>query len=107
MVIDAGKGIESQTGKLFEVCRQRGVPIFTFMNKCDRPTLEPLALIDELERVLNIKAYPMNWPIGTGLEFKGVFDRLSKQVHLFERTTGGAYRAPVAIGDLSDSFVRE
>src|ERR1700745_259186 len=56
MVIDAGKGIESQTRKLFEVCRQRGVPIFTFMNKCDRPTLDPLSLIEELERVLQIGA---------------------------------------------------
>src|SRR3989441_7012601 len=66
MVIDAGKGIEAQTRKLFEVCRQRGVPIFTFMNKCDRPMLEPLALLDELERVLGIGAFPVNWPIGTG-----------------------------------------
>src|SRR6476469_4656581 len=94
MVIDAGKGIETQTRKLFEVCRQRQVPIFTFMNKCDRPTLEPLALLDELERVLNIRAFPMNWPIGNGIDFKGVYDRMQKQVHLFERTAGGAYRAP-------------
>src|SRR5579885_96529 len=84
MVIDAGKGIESQTRKLFEVCRQREVPIFTFMNKCDRPTLEPLALLDELERVLNIGAFPVNWPIGNGSDFKGVFDRQEHQVHLFE-----------------------
>jgi peptide chain release factor 3 len=107
MIIDAGKGIESQTRKLFEVCRQRGVPIFTFMNKCDRPTLEPIALLDELERVLGIGAFPVNWPIGTGVDFKGVYDRLSKQVHLFERTVGGAYRAPVEIGDLNDPVVRE
>src|SRR5437867_9426542 len=84
MVIDAGKGIESQTRKLFEVCRQRGVPIFTFMNKLDRPARDPLALLDELERVPGIAAYPVNWPIGTGPDFKGVYDRLSKQVHLFE-----------------------
>ncbi len=58
MVIDAGKGIETQTRKLFEVCRRRGVPIFTFINKLDRPAREPLALLDELERVLGIKAYP-------------------------------------------------
>ena len=107
MVIDAGKGIESQTRKLFEVCRQRGVPIFTFMNKCDRPTLEPLSLLDELERVLGIGAFAVNWPIGTGADFKGVFDRLSKQVHLFERTAGGAYRAPVAIGSMSEPLIRE
>lgn len=107
MVIDAAKGIESQTRKLFEVCRQRGVPIFTFINKCDRPMREPLALLDELERVLGIGAFPVNWPIGTGLDFKGVYDRRAKQVHLFERTVGGQYRAPVAVGGLSDSFVRE
>jgi small GTP-binding protein len=65
MVIDAGKGIESQTRKLFEVCRMRGIPIFTFMNKMDRPSREPLALLDELENVLGIGACPMNWPLGT------------------------------------------
>lgn len=107
MVIDAGKGIESQTRKLFEVCRQRGVPIFTFMNKCDRPTREPLSLLDEVESVLGIGAFPVNWPIGTGPDFKGVFDRRAKQVHLFERTVGGQFRAPVEIGDFSDPFVRE
>ncbi len=106
MVIDAGKGIESQTRKLFEVCRRRGVPIFTFMNKLDRPTLEPLNLLDELETVLGIGAFPMNWPLGTGVDFKGVYDRLQKQVHLFERTVGGAYRAPVEIRDLQDPSVK-
>jgi peptide chain release factor 3 len=107
MVIDAGKGIESQTLKLFEVCRMRKVPIFTFMNKLDRPTLEPLALLDELERVLQIQAFPVNWPLGTGPDFRGVYDRLTKQVHFFERTTGGLYRAPVSIHSLSDQVVRE
>src|SRR5947209_17904546 len=76
MVIDAGKGIESQTRKLFEICRRRGVPIFTFMNKLERPGREPLELLDELESVLGIHAYAMNWPLGTGPEFKGVSDRL-------------------------------
>jgi peptide chain release factor 3 len=107
MVIDAGKGIESQTLKLFEVCRQRGVPIFTFMNKCDRPTREPLALLDELERVLGIGAFPVNWPIGNGFEFQGVFDRRAREVHLFERTVGGQFRAPVSIGGLGDPVIRE
>ena len=107
MVIDAGKGIEPQTRKLFEVCRRRGVPIFTFMNKLDRPSLEPLTLLDELENVLGIKAYPVNWPLGAGDRFKGVFDRMTKEVHLFERTSHGAFRAPVAISDLSDPVVRE
>src|SRR5437764_13273876 len=100
MVIDAGKGIETQTRKLFEVCRQRGVPIFTFMNKLDRPARDPLSLLDELESVLGIHAYPMNWPLGTGFDFKGVFDRQKKEVHIFERTVKGAYRAPVSIHGL-------
>jgi peptide chain release factor 3 len=106
MVIDSAKGIEPQTRKLFEVCRQRGVPIFTFMNKCDRPMKEPLALLDELERVLGIGSFPVNWPIGNGFEFQGVYDRQTKQMHLFERTVGGKYRAPVSVGGLEDPIIR-
>lgn len=106
MVIDAAKGIEPQTRKLFEVCRQRGVPIFTFMNKCDRPMKDPLALLDELERVLGIGAFPVNWPIGNGFEFQGVFDRQTQQMHLFERTVGGQFRAPVQVGGLHDEIIR-
>ena len=107
MVIDAGKGIETQTRKLFEVCKRRGVPIFTFMNKCDRPTRDPLALIDELESVLKIGAFPVNWPLGNGPTFRGIYDRQTKDVHLFERTAQGAYRAPVQVADLSDPVVRD
>ena len=106
MVIDAGKGIESQTLKLFEVCRKRGVPIFTFMNKLDRPSKSPLELIDQLEKVLHLHAFPVNWPLGNGPDFKGIYDRLSKEVHLFERVPGGAYKAPVSVHDLSDPFVK-
>jgi peptide chain release factor 3 len=107
MVIDAGKGIETQTRKLFEVCRHRGVPIFTFVNKLDRPTRDPIALVDELESVLGIGAFPVNWPLGTGPGFKGVFDRQTKEVHLFERISEGAYRAPLTITNLEDPLVRE
>ncbi len=107
MVIDAAKGIEAQTRKLFEVCRKRMIPIFTFINKLDRPTLEPLALIDEIESVLGIGAYPMNYPLGTGIDFKGVFDRLENQIHLFEKTTGGVYKAPVSVMNISDPIVKE
>ncbi|MCC6952723.1 MAG: peptide chain release factor 3 [Deltaproteobacteria bacterium] len=107
MVVDAGKGIEAQTRKLFEICRRREIPIFTFMNKLDRPGLEPLELIDELESVLGIKAFPANWPLGMGEDFRGVYDRLGKCVHLFERVPGGSYRAPVAVADISDPLVRE
>ena len=107
MVIDAGKGIEAQTRKLFEVCRQRGVPIFTFMNKMDRPAREPLSLLDELERVLGIAACPINWPLGDGKDFRGVFDRQAKLVHFFERVPGGEYRAPVSVHTISDPVVRD
>lgn len=106
MVIDGGKGIESQTLKLFEICRHRGIPIFTFINKLDRPALSPLALIDEIEKVLAIHPFPVNWPLGSGMDFKGVYDRLQNQVHLFERVTGGAYKAPVSIRQFSDPVVK-
>ena len=107
MVIDAGKGIQSQTCKLFEICRKRGIPIFTFFNKLDRPARSPLELIDELEKILNLHAFPINWPLGNGQEFKGIYDRLKKEVHLFERVPGGAYRAPVSVHDLSDPLVKD
>ncbi len=107
MVVDAGKGIESQTRKLFEVCRRRGVPIFTFMNKLDRPARDPLSLMDELESVLGIAACAMNWPLGMGAEFRGVYDRRASAVHLFQRTAHGAYRAPQQVGSLEDDYIRE
>ena len=75
MLIDAAKGVEPQTKKLFKVCRMRDIPIFTFVNKLDRYGRAPLELMDELEQVLGIRAYPMNWPIGMGPEFRGVYDR--------------------------------
>ena len=106
MVIDAAKGVEAQTRKLFEVCRRRGIPIFTFMNKFDRPTRNPIALLDELEAVLGIQASPVVWPLGNGASFRGVFDRRSGQVHLFERVPGGGYRTPVRVTSLEDPAVR-
>jgi peptide chain release factor 3 len=107
MVIDAGKGIETQTRKLFEVCRQRGVPIFTFMNKMDRPARDPLSLVDELESVLGIEAYPLNWPLGDGPDFRGVYDRRGRLVHFYERVPGGQFCAPVSVHGLADPVVRE
>jgi peptide chain release factor 3 len=107
MVIDAGKGIEPQTRKLFEICRQRAIPIFTFMNKLDRVTKPSFDLMDELENVLGIHAYAMNWPLGTGPTFKGIYSRRDHQAHFFERTPGGAYRAPVKVSDLADPAVRD
>jgi peptide chain release factor 3 len=108
MVIDAGKGIEPQTLKLFEVCRRRGIPIFTFMNKMDRPARSPLELIDELERVLGMSAFPLNWPLGDGPDFSGVYDRENRDVHLFDRVSGGgAYRAPVHVRGIDDESISE
>ncbi len=106
MVVDAGKGIEAQTRKLFEVCRRRGVPIFTFMNKLDRPARPTLDLLDELESVLGIAAFPVNWPLGDGPRFKGVYDRENKKVHLFERTVHGSFRAPVNVSGIDDPSVK-
>ncbi|HVT72024.1 MAG TPA: peptide chain release factor 3 [Lacunisphaera sp.] len=107
MVIDAAKGVEAQTRKLFEVCRRRGVPIFTFMNKCDRPIRNPIDLLDELENVLGLQSSPVIWPLGNGPTFKGVFDRRTRQVHLFERVPGGKYQAPVSVASLEDPVVRD
>lgn len=107
MVIDAAKGIEPQTRKLFEVCRRRGVPIFTFINKCDRPTRNPLELIDELESVLGLKPVPVTWPLGNGPTFKGVYDLRQKKVHLFERTPHGSFRSPESVSDIANSNLSE
>lgn len=107
MVVDAGKGIEAQTRKLFEVCRRRGVPIFTFMNKLDRPARPTLDLLDELESVLGIAAFPINWPLGDGPRFKGVYDRENQKVHLFERTVHGSFRAPVSVSGIEDQSVKD
>jgi peptide chain release factor 3 len=85
MVIDSAKGIEPQTKKLFKVCRMRGIPIFTFMNKLDRDGRSPLDLINELEEVLGIDAYAMNWPIGMGKGLKGIYDIFNQRVELFQR----------------------
>lgn len=74
MVIDAAKGVENQTRKLFKVCVMRNIPIFTFINKMDREARDPFDLLDEIENELGIKTYPVNWPIGSGKEFKGVYD---------------------------------
>ncbi len=106
MLIDAAKGVEPQTKKLFAICRERGIPLFTFVNKMDRPSRDPLELLDELESVLGIGAFPMNWPLGSGDEFRGVYDRQSRTVHRFERAAHGATRATVSVSDPSDPQLR-
>ena len=80
MMVDSAKGIEPQTIKLFKVCRMRGIPIFTFINKMDRQGKEPLELMEELEEVLGIESYAMNWPIGMGKEFLGIYDRFNNRI---------------------------
>lgn len=107
MLIDAAKGVEPQTKKLFATCRERRIPLFTFMNKLDRPSRDPLELLDELEHALGIGAYPMNWPLGSGEQFRGVYDRATRRLHLFERTAHGASRASVEVTDARDERIRE
>lgn len=84
MLIDGAKGVEAQTKKLFEVCSMRGIPIFTFINKMDRETRDPFELMEELEEILGMRSYPMNWPIGSGIDFQGIYDRKQKHVELFD-----------------------
>ena len=92
MLIDGAKGVEAQTIKLFHVCKMRGIPIFTFVNKMDRASKDPFLLMEEIENVLGIRSYPMNWPIGTDGDFKGVYNRKLKQIELFE---GGRHGSTV------------
>ena len=87
MIIDVAKGVEAQTKKLFKVCKDRGIPIFTFVNKLDRFGRAPLDLADEIEQVLGIKSYPMNWPIGTDGSYCGVYDRARGKAVLFAADT--------------------
>ena len=89
MLEDAAKGLEPQTRKLFEVCKMRKIPIFTFINKMDRPGREPLTLLDEIESELGLATIPINWPIGSGDQFRGVIDRLTKEVILFDKAARG------------------
>ncbi|HAT11787.1 MAG TPA: peptide chain release factor 3 [Planctomycetes bacterium] len=94
MVLDAAKGVETQTRKLFAVCKLRGIPVLTFINKLDLPSRSPLELMAEVEEVLGIAASAINWPVGSGREFVGVADRAAKDLVLFEKTSvGGAQRA--------------
>jgi len=107
MLVDAAKGLEPQTRKLFEVCKLRSLPIFTFVNKLDRPGREPLELLDEIEQELGLQTYAVNWPIGMGDRFKGVFDRRTRQIHLFERTAHGKREAARTVVDLGDPKIED
>jgi peptide chain release factor 3 len=107
MVLDAAKGIEAQTLKLFEVCRMRRLPVLTFVNKLDQPSRDPFELMDEIERVLGISAAPMNWPIGDGIDFRGVYDLEARALVLYERQKGGKRNPPVAVANAADTLVGE
>ena len=106
MVLDAAKGIEAQTLKLFEVCRARAIPVLTFINKLDQPSKDPFELMDEIERVLGIAAAPMNWPLGDGPDFRGVYDLEARAVLLYERQRAGLRNEPVAVTDAADPHRR-
>lgn len=99
MIIDATKGIEAQTIKLFKVCRMRGIPIFTFINKLDREGKEPLALLEEIEQVLDIETSPLNWPAGMGKGFLGIFDQHGKK---FIQYNGNEKETSISYDDLKN-----
>ncbi|MEL7034843.1 MAG: peptide chain release factor 3 [Cyanobacteria bacterium J06592_8] len=107
MLEDAAKGLEPQTRKLFEVCKMRSLPIFTFINKMDRPGRDPLELIDEIEQELQLKPYAVNWPIGMGDTFRGVFDRRTQHIHLFERSHHGSREATETAIHLGDPRIED
>lgn len=102
MVLDAAKGVEAQTRKLFRVCVLRDIPIFTFINKLDREARDPFELCQEVEHELGVETYPMNWPIGCGKDFKGVYDRQTRRILHFT-SHGGAKAATVTQVELGDA----
>ncbi len=106
MVIDGAKGVEPQTRKLFKVCAMRHIPIFTFINKMDREAKDPFDLLDEVERELGIETYAMNWPIGSGKDFQGVYDREQSRLLFFSGVNGKAKADKLEI-DLYDPKVAE
>ena len=106
MVIDGAKGVEPQTRKLFKVCAMRHIPIFTFVNKMDRETRDPFDLLDEVERELGIETYAMNWPIGSGKDFQGVYDREKSELVFFSGVSGKNKASKMNI-DLYDPQVAE
>jgi len=107
MVIDAANGVEDQTRKLFEVSKRHRLPILTFINKLDRPARDPLELLDDVEKTLGIAAAPVNWPIGSAENFRGVYDIPRKHLLLYEREAQGQFRAPVDIASLDDPHARD
>ena len=107
MVLDAAKGIEAQTLKLFEVCKARNMPILTFINKWDRPSLDPLTLMDQIEQSIGVATTPITWPVGPGGDFRGVIDRRTHEFVRFSRTSHGATIAPEEIVSSEDAEAQE
>ena len=107
MVIDASKGVEKQTIKLFKVCVMRHIPIFTFINKMDREANDPFELLDEIENVLGIATCPINWPIGCGKAFKGVYDRKQKEVSLFKAAMNGQKEVDTKNMSIDDAALKD
>lgn len=104
MVIDVAKGVEEQTEKLFEVCKMREIPIITFVNKCDRPGLEPLEVISNIENQLGIEPIPASWPLGYGRDFQGIYDLIGKKLHLQKKEEHGAKKAETQLLDLEEGI---
>lgn len=107
MLIDGAKGVEPQTIKLFHVCRMRHIPIFTFINKMDRASKHPIDLMNEIESVLGIHSYPMNWPIGTDGDFKGIYKRHESQIELYSGGNHGQTMVESSTGDVYDQTFAE
>ena len=107
MVIDGSKGVEAQTRKLFKVCVMRHIPIFTFINKMDRDANDTFDLLGEIETELGIETCPINWPIGSGKDFKGVYDRNSKQVRLFADTLKGTKEGTETLISIDDPSLKD
>lgn len=107
MVIDGAKGVEDRTIKLMEVCRLRDTPILTFINKMDRDIRDPIEVLDEIEKVLKIEAAPINWPLGMGAEFKGVYNLYTDTIHLFQKGQGHTIPEDVQIQGLDSPKVDE
>jgi len=104
MVIDVAKGVEEQTEKLFEVCKMREIPIITFVNKCDRPGLEPLEIMSNIENRLGIEPIPASWPLGYGQNFQGIFDLIGKKLYLYRKEKHGAKKAETEVTGLEEGL---
>lgn len=106
MVIDVAKGVEEQTEKLFEVCKMREVPVITFVNKCDRPGMEPLEILSNIESKLGLEAIPASWPIGYGQKFQGIYDLIGKEMHLYVKESHGAKKATSEVLSLEEGLAK-